>query len=516
MQEELKEMWRKIEQKEEEKRNNRKKKRKENREENREGKSGKRRPGCPEGVLRCPGRCLGWCRTVGEGKIKSKEQNRIVQIGRGLGAFGFVGGTIRPLGAMADRPKGEMFRIENRKSVDKRYLPETLKTDSDAVSLLASHQGEPGSIPGRVTPGFSRMGIVLDDAVGRGFFSRGSPVSPPFRSGAAPYLSHLHRLSRPRFIWNYFDFIVANFIGCTTLRMAVKIYADSLHFTSVSAGARGLRMQCANISQLSYGNLVYALTFVTGVRDRTDQHQTGHEYLFILTECINYNRTAYYSVSSNWHSSLDPQHLETNDSEDWVCGVCLSRKVLGSCRNRTGVAFIHPACPNQPAKCCQYQLGSPLVDNRPMLNAVKYRVMSGVVCTNRMVMSSYTDANRTDVLAVMDLGDSLLICLKCWGAAMAERLDCLPSTKANWVQTQVGHPRIFVVPGLCRWSVSFLGYLPSPPPPGPTLLYSHLISPSSGSQYLVVKCCPNFSTQIYWLLVARRHFIIGSYVCNAR
>ncbi|KAJ8869008.1 hypothetical protein PR048_030554, partial [Dryococelus australis] len=34
------------------------------------------------------------------------------------------------------------------------------------VSLLASHQGEPGSIPGQVTPGFSRVGIVPDDAAG--------------------------------------------------------------------------------------------------------------------------------------------------------------------------------------------------------------------------------------------------------------------------------------------------------------------------------------------------------------
>ncbi|KAJ8865870.1 hypothetical protein PR048_033393 [Dryococelus australis] len=42
-----------------------------------------------------------------------------------------------------------------------------------AVSPLASHQSEPGSIPGRVT-GFSHVGIVL--LVGG--FSRGSPVSP--------------------------------------------------------------------------------------------------------------------------------------------------------------------------------------------------------------------------------------------------------------------------------------------------------------------------------------------------
>ncbi|KAJ8875899.1 hypothetical protein PR048_023806 [Dryococelus australis] len=45
---------------------------------------------------------------------------------------------------------------------------------------LASHQGEPGSIPGRVT-GFSQVGIVSDDAVGRRVLSRISrfPPTPP-------------------------------------------------------------------------------------------------------------------------------------------------------------------------------------------------------------------------------------------------------------------------------------------------------------------------------------------------
>ncbi|KAJ8868490.1 hypothetical protein PR048_030018 [Dryococelus australis] len=58
-------------------------------------------------------------------------------------------------------------------------------------------------------------------------------------------------------------------------------------------------------------------------------------------------------------------------------------------------------------------LGSPLVDDRPIMNAVKYRVVSGVVWTNRTMVSSNTDTNRTGVLAVVGIGDSLLICLKC-------------------------------------------------------------------------------------------------------
>ncbi|KAJ8867775.1 hypothetical protein PR048_031578 [Dryococelus australis] len=40
-----------------------------------------------------------------------------------------------------------------------------------AVRLIASHQGEPGSIPSRASPGFSQVGIVPDDAAGRRVFS---------------------------------------------------------------------------------------------------------------------------------------------------------------------------------------------------------------------------------------------------------------------------------------------------------------------------------------------------------
>ncbi|KAJ8881074.1 hypothetical protein PR048_017547 [Dryococelus australis] len=45
------------------------------------------------------------------------------------------------------------------------------------VRLLASHQGELGLIPGGVAPGFSRVGIVSDDAAGRRVFS-GMSCSP--------------------------------------------------------------------------------------------------------------------------------------------------------------------------------------------------------------------------------------------------------------------------------------------------------------------------------------------------
>ncbi|KAJ8868839.1 hypothetical protein PR048_030380 [Dryococelus australis] len=51
----------------------------------------------------------------------------------------------------------------------------------------------------------------------------------------------------------------------------------------------------------------------------------------------------------------------------------------------------------------QYPLGFALADDRPITNAVKYRVVYGVVWTNRTMVSSNTDTNRTGVLAVVDM-----------------------------------------------------------------------------------------------------------------
>ncbi|KAJ8893178.1 hypothetical protein PR048_005761 [Dryococelus australis] len=59
------------------------------------------------------------------------------------------------------------------------------------VILLTSHQGEPGSIPGRGTSRFSQVGIVPDDVAGSRV-SKESPVSP---TPCIPALHHSHLIS---------------------------------------------------------------------------------------------------------------------------------------------------------------------------------------------------------------------------------------------------------------------------------------------------------------------------------
>ncbi|KAJ8867879.1 hypothetical protein PR048_031684 [Dryococelus australis] len=65
--------------------------------------------------------------------------------------------------------------------------------------------------------------------------------------------------------------------------------------------------------------------------------------------------------------------------------------------------------PDLPPNFPLSALGSPLVDDQPIMNAVKYREVSGVERTYRTTVSSNTDINRIGVLAVVCKDDSLLL-----------------------------------------------------------------------------------------------------------
>ncbi|KAJ8887792.1 hypothetical protein PR048_014010 [Dryococelus australis] len=75
------------------------------------------------------------------------------------------------------------------------YNARQLKSSNhETVRLLASHQGERGSILGPVTPGFSQVVIVQDVLVGG--FSQGSPVSPSRAFRRCSKLSSLLRAAQ--------------------------------------------------------------------------------------------------------------------------------------------------------------------------------------------------------------------------------------------------------------------------------------------------------------------------------
>ncbi|KAJ8869257.1 hypothetical protein PR048_030829 [Dryococelus australis] len=150
------------------------------------------------------------------------------------------------------------------------------------VSLLAYHQGDPGSIPGRVTPDFPRWSAgLLGDL----------PFPHPYIPALLhTHIDHPHRLSRPR-----------------------------CHEPPKSLHSLDLVLQPGS-----------------------SPHEGTPQWLIVLTRV-------------------------------WAHLIALDETFGG-----------------------RWSLGSPLVDDRPIMNAVKYRVVTGVLWTSRTMVSSNIDTNRTE------------------------------------------------------------------------------------------------------------------------
>ncbi|KAJ8889480.1 hypothetical protein PR048_008979 [Dryococelus australis] len=89
-------------------------------------------------------------------------------------------------------------RTANSLSPSKTGVLANIVRGGVVVRLLASHQGEPGSIPCGAAPRFPHCGIVSDDAAGG--FSRGSPISIALAFQRCFIFTplHPHRILRPR------------------------------------------------------------------------------------------------------------------------------------------------------------------------------------------------------------------------------------------------------------------------------------------------------------------------------
>ncbi|KAJ8875365.1 hypothetical protein PR048_023260 [Dryococelus australis] len=83
------------------------------------------------------------------------------------------------------------FTLIGSQDIDVKSCPElNHSTPYLVVRLLASHLGEPGSIPGGVASGFSDVGVALYDAAGLEGFLGDLPILPPSHCSAAPYSPH--------------------------------------------------------------------------------------------------------------------------------------------------------------------------------------------------------------------------------------------------------------------------------------------------------------------------------------
>ncbi|KAJ8869228.1 hypothetical protein PR048_030800 [Dryococelus australis] len=128
-------------------------------------------------------------------------------------------------------------------------------------------------------------------------------------------------------------------------------------------------------------------------------------------------------------------------------------------------------------------------------NPYRYKVVSGVVWTNRTMVSSNTDTNRTDILAVVDIVPFLTLI----GATVAERLACPPSTKVSRVQSPAGSPD-FRKWESCRTMPLVDGFSRgSPASPAPSILRRSIFTSITliSSQDLAAKSHPNLFTHSY-------------------
>ncbi|KAJ8871614.1 hypothetical protein PR048_027941 [Dryococelus australis] len=95
------------------------------------------------------------------------------------------------------------LNLKEEKKHDRRRLVDFLSGSrgcGGVVRLLASHLDELGSIPGGISPGFSHVRIVPDEAAGSRVFSGIShfPRAPSFRRCSILTTFRPRRLSRPR------------------------------------------------------------------------------------------------------------------------------------------------------------------------------------------------------------------------------------------------------------------------------------------------------------------------------
>ncbi|KAJ8878102.1 hypothetical protein PR048_022569 [Dryococelus australis] len=105
---------------------------------------------------------------------------------------------------------------------------------TSTVRLIASHQGVPGSIPSRVTPGFSQK---PDDAAGRRVFS-GISHPPPAHAARRCTISSSfppHRFARPRVVKSRPNL-------STQLTCMVHKYSDQAHVNVTIAYVQGIQM----------------------------------------------------------------------------------------------------------------------------------------------------------------------------------------------------------------------------------------------------------------------------------
>ncbi|KAJ8891679.1 hypothetical protein PR048_004207 [Dryococelus australis] len=179
------------------------------------------------------------------------------------------GGRVRSRGGGEgdERRKHEYLSPPRRKSLRAAMVPQRfpkvlnlqlMARGGSAVSLLASHQREPYSIPGRVTGGFSQVGIVPDDAAGRRVFSWISRFPHP----CVPELLHSHLVPPPSALKTSLlraeQISQLNLLVAITKEKCIDMSTERRNLTSIAIHFRGKSLHRGNEGRQAGGTLTKA------------------------------------------------------------------------------------------------------------------------------------------------------------------------------------------------------------------------------------------------------------------
>ncbi|KAJ8869033.1 hypothetical protein PR048_030584 [Dryococelus australis] len=271
-----------------------------------------------------------------------------------------------------------------------------LASRGDAMArALVSLQGEMCLIPGGVAPGLSHVGIESHDATSRRVFSAISRFPRP----CIPAL--LCTSPRPSNFGVYVIVILVArtyfLVGCMfnilCSRRATCFKGELSTLFIFSTSVRGF--PCAESSQcyLTPGRMEFATCFLAKSAIGSESSRACLINCGPIAKCTQLCTLGLNELGGA--TSMAPMvgmlAAKGHGMVDRLRGPLQVRL----CRVIAANKSEERRRPYRP-----FTLGSPVVDDRPIINAVKYRIVSGVVWTKRTMVSSNTDTNRTGVLAV--------------------------------------------------------------------------------------------------------------------
>ncbi|KAJ8891981.1 hypothetical protein PR048_004546, partial [Dryococelus australis] len=241
------------------------------------------------------------------------------------------------------------------------------------VRLLASHQSGPGSILGRVTPGFFRMWASCRTMPLAGGFSRDLPYSDAVNS---------RLLARTGFEPDWL------------LQAAKRSLIDRLPLSDELPGADGRTAFCCGCHLKRQHSLKVDTVRMSASNDSASAVQ------LLLIHPLPLTAFRLGSPRGRCRNRNSSQHIAgacaaVVASPLYCRELCVHDAVASACRPARRNSLALAAVPVS-------KLGSPLVDDWAIMNAVKYRVVSGEAWTSRTIVISNTDTNRTGVNAVVD------------------------------------------------------------------------------------------------------------------